>query len=281
MPGPVIFKELYYRGDRAYQLHYRATECTDARLLIVCLHGYGGNASAWDETLAILNDGATDFVTIDLPQHGLSSRVENVDDITLLGLLEDMRSIIDLVKKSHHKEVIVIGHCFGGIISTLFVSAHPQVAKKLILINSGYTLPPFLKCLTDKRLRGPILGISSRLPAWHFHGMTSYAKFKNTSDFSMPRLLTDLASVGPRYYFLLGALIADIDLTKTIQTINLPVCIIISEKDRVFPPSYSRRFAEFFKNHQMVMLPDLNHISIINNPAQVAASVEQFIHPSK
>lgn len=277
MATSLTFSELYYRGRDSYEVHYRTSMFPTAHTLIVCLHGYGGNASAWDEMLSLLNDGRYDFITIDLPQHGLSSRIDNASKLSLPGILSDIRGIIELEKKPHHKEVLLLGHCFGGLVSILFADAYPSVVNRLILVNSGYTLPPLLKPLTNNYLKKLILSFTARLPSFHTQGMASYAKYKNTSDFNVLRLLVDISSVGPKYYFRLATLIADIDLSSKIRKLSLPVCIVISEKDRVFPPAYSRRFAEIFNNHRLVVLPGQNHISIINSPEQVTAAIREFI----
>lgn len=277
MAASLTFNERYYRGNDSYQVHYRTALFPAAHTLFVCLHGYGGNASAWDETVSLLNNGSYDFITIDLPQHGLSSRVDDVSKLSLTGILSDIQGIIELEKKPHHKKVMLLGHCFGGLMSILFVDAYPSVVDRLILVNSGYTLPPFLKPLTNKRWKDLLLSMTAKLPSFHTGGMASYAKYKNTSDLNVRRLLVDVSSVGPKYYFLLATLIADIDLSSKIKAISMPTCIIMSGKDKIFPPRYSRRFAEMFKNHRLFILPDQNHISIINNPQEVTAAIGEFI----
>lgn len=273
----LVFSDVYYRTTDTHRIHYRTAMTPAAQTLIVCLHGYGGNASAWDEMLNLLNDGRCDFVAIDLPQHGLSSRIEKVSELSLTGILGDLHAIVKREKRPHHKEVLLMGHCFGGIISILLADAYPTITNRLVLINSGYSLPPLLRPLANKWLRRPILALMSKLPSFHRHGMASYAKYKNTSDFSIPRLVTDVSYVGPKYYFLLATLITDIDLSTKIKKLTHHACIIISENDRIFSPSYSRVFAGYFKHHQLAVLPNQNHISIINNPEQVAVAVRQFI----
>lgn len=277
MSAAVEFTEHYFRGKNSHKLHYRVHTSKNAKVLLVCLHGYGGNASAWDELLAFLENGNTDFLSIDLPEHGLSERVSDVAELKLTDLLEDIRSIISETKKGN-QDVVLAGHCFGGILGMLAAETYPSLFKHLILINSGYTLPPILTPLNNRPARTFLYRIAGALPGWHMKGMTSYVKFKNTSDYSIPRLLTDIASVGPKYYFQLGSLITELDLVESIKKITIPVYVVISEKDRVFSPSYSRRFASFFKNHQLIVLPNLNHISILNNPLQVATSIREFVH---
>ncbi|CAF5120198.1 unnamed protein product, partial [Rotaria sp. Silwood1] len=97
-------------------------------------HGFGGGIGLWSLTLDQLSSDRPVYA-IDLPGFARSSRpVFSLDPIEaekqFIDILEEWRIGIGL-----NKEFILLGHSFGGYLSTSYAINYPKYVKQLVLID--------------------------------------------------------------------------------------------------------------------------------------------------
>ncbi|MET3501375.1 pimeloyl-ACP methyl ester carboxylesterase [Mucilaginibacter rubeus] len=95
--------------------------------LIVIVHGSWSSAGDWAAVITQLKSAGNEVTVVNLPGHGADETP--VDQISLQGY-------VDAVKKAigSQKEVILVGHSFGGIVISEVAEQIPSQIKKLIYV---------------------------------------------------------------------------------------------------------------------------------------------------
>jgi len=94
---------------------------------IVIVHGSWSSASDWGAVSDKLKSSGNQVTLVNLPGHGT--------DVTPIGQIS-LQSYVDVVKKAigNKKDVILVGHSFGGIVISAVAEQIPTQIKKLIYV---------------------------------------------------------------------------------------------------------------------------------------------------
>jgi pimeloyl-ACP methyl ester carboxylesterase len=223
----------------------------------VFLHGWGGDLSVWGfMEQAVLAKGYS-FLSIDLRGHGYSARLKK--PTTLKQYAQDVMDIFNEIKLN---QVILVGHCFGGMVAQETALRYPNRIKKLILICSNFHLP-FWAVLGNIFL--PLLNLVKLGPK---PGHRDFSKYRGSHDISFRRLLSDIYHAGNYSYIRIYKGIKKWNKEYDLKQIKKPVLIIAGKKDIIFPPGEQKKFASLFPKAKLVYL-NTNHLAPINNPEEV------------
>jgi len=98
----------------------------------VLLHGFGNDAHIWDDVAPLLAPHYR-TVAIDLRGHGDSSHdpEQRYDYPSHVDDLERVLATLDI------ERFVLMGHSFGGRVSTVFAGRHPQRLAGLVLVDSA------------------------------------------------------------------------------------------------------------------------------------------------
>ncbi|XP_055914452.1 probable serine hydrolase [Eupeodes corollae] len=99
---------------------------------ILGLHGWLDNAGTFD-TLAPLLSPHVAFLSIDLPGHGLSSRLP---DGCCYNMMDNLVVIRMIMNQYNWDKVSLIGHSMSGIIAFLFAAIFPDKTEMIISIDA-------------------------------------------------------------------------------------------------------------------------------------------------
>ncbi len=117
-------------------IHYLSREEEGAKNpLIIMLHGFPENAHTWEALMALLPT-SLDIVAPDLPGSHLSSPLPNEKDYQVPLLIGRMAAFIEKVKKG--RQVILMGHDWGGAIAWPLAAFHQTLISKLIIVNAAH-----------------------------------------------------------------------------------------------------------------------------------------------
>ena len=95
---------------------------------IIILHGLFGSSDNWLSIAKELSDNYKIYL-VDLRNHGDSPHAE---EFTYAAMAED---IAELVEQHQIKEPIVVGHSMGGKTAMHFAVEHPELLKKLVVVD--------------------------------------------------------------------------------------------------------------------------------------------------
>ena len=99
--------------------------------LLVLLHGFPDFHYTWRDQIPALSK-QFQVVAPDLRGYNKSDKPEGVDQYKMEKLLGDIGAILDHFKQ---KQMVLVGHDWGGIIAWNFAMAHPDKVERLIILN--------------------------------------------------------------------------------------------------------------------------------------------------
>ena len=118
-------KNILFKGKT---LFYRVT---GSGPLVVLLHGFGEDGAIWKGQFDLFS-GYT-LVVPDLPGTG---RSEGIDDMSMEGLAEVVKAMID-TEGGENAVVVLIGHSMGGYITLAFAERYPDRLRSFGLFHSS------------------------------------------------------------------------------------------------------------------------------------------------
>ena len=102
----------------------------EKKMTYVLVHGSWMGAFAWDEIKPRLERAGHTVITLDLPGHGADTTP--ADKLSLEGYKQAVIAAIGT-----HKDVVLVGHSFGGVVISSVAEAIPAQLSKLVFV-AGY-----------------------------------------------------------------------------------------------------------------------------------------------
>jgi pimeloyl-ACP methyl ester carboxylesterase len=206
---------------------------------------------------------------IDLPGFGGSSlhKIEGGMSVSDYALV-----IKEFIEKLNLKNIILVGHSFGGRVGIKLVASTPSLSKegaggvieKLILVDSaGFAMnsmkknvfrfiakivSPFFKPKFMQSLRAKI-----------------YKKIDAEDYLATPELQKTFLNV------------VNEDLTEDVKKINIPTLILTGENDTDTPVVMGKKMHTLIPDSSFRILPNSGHFSFVDQPEQFVEIVKKFI----
>lgn len=259
-------------GVRIFADYYRRGEQT-----IVLLHGAGGDHSAWTVQYPPLHAAGYSTLALDLRGHGYSDRPRGADDYRLERFADD---VYDVLAALEVRDFVMVGHCFGGMVTTMFHQAHPDLSKGYLLLDTAAHAPAVPRLVAT---RAPwVIGLVGRLlellPAERralLHN--DMQPFKGTGDIQVGRLMADASHTTLRAWLMVYRGIAQYDGVASLRSMTQPVWVVVGEEDTVFTVEDSQVIHSHVPGSKLVTVPGANHIIVVNNPEVVEQLILDFI----
>lgn len=243
-------------------IHYSENGPEDAHP-IVLMHGWGCNISTVASIEQILARGLHVY-NVDLPGHGKSDEPESpwgVDAYT--HLMEDFISSLNI------KNPYLAGHSFGGRITILMASRHPEI-KKILLIDAAGIKPKrkpkyFFKVYSFKmmkRLLPLLLGKKK--------GNEIIANMRNKAGSA------DYNSSSPMMKAVMSRCVNE-DLKHVMPNIKASALLIWGKNDTATPLSDAKTMEKLIPDAGLVAFDDCGHYSFLDNPLGFRAVVNEFL----
>ncbi len=234
---------------------------------VVLIHGLGGSSESWAEFITHFVTSCN-LIAVDLRSHGLSSLPKSYSEMSPGSLANDVCSIIE---KERCAKVIVVGHCYGGMVALEVAERLQGKLQALVLINSAHRtlkIPPSIAL--------PLLKLSTYLPIYRIHHRDDFSKFYRSGDFNLLRLASDIRHTSLRTYMI--ALIHSITYYKSQLNYlySTQTLVIEGTKDRVIQPRWVKETIRLLKNAKLIKI-STNHVSPITSPKLLAKVVAEFL----
>lgn len=275
MPNALGFVDKEVVSFDGTKIFYNVVEKDGVNTCLVFLHGLGGDGGSWQKEREELYTLGYPSIAVDLRGHGLSGRPRDEGGYHIDNFTKDILAVLTAEQK---EKVVLIGHCFGAMVSLHIEANHPTTAKALVLIDTSYKRPYFAENKADHRIVNSIVSYLIR------HSPTAYkaehvntAKFYGTSDFSARRILTDVLHTSLRSYLMVSQEIMHIDLESLLKKIMVPTLILSGTDDLIFPPEAEKELADRIKNAQIEYIDGGAHMLIVNNPGDIVKDMQLFL----
>ena len=268
-------------GPAGQRVHYRDQGKRDGPPIIL-LHGSNSSLHTWEPLVERLSKDYR-IVTLDLPGHGLTGGTPD-KDYSASG----MAAAIDVVAAKLGLEHFILGgNSMGGWVAWRYALAHPGRVDALLLIDaSGMPL--------RKGEKAPESNVGFRIlkyPAgrWLATQITPRALVEQSLRGSVAKKgIVDDAMID-RYWELLRfpgnreatVLRARLDrepaMAARIGEIKAPTLILFGDKDRLINPSAAQSFHERIAGSEVVLLKNIGHLPMEEDPDATAAAIADFL----
>ena len=220
---------------------------------IVLLHGWGQNI----QMMKPIGDKMQfnhQILIVDLPGHGLSDEPDFA--WTLYDYVEMLKELIESLKL---KNIILIGHSFGGKISLLYASMHE--VKKVVVFGS-----PYKRKIEKTSLKLKILKTLKKVPginkledvAKKHIGSTDY---KNASKVMREVLVNHV----------------NLDITEEVKKIKVPLLIVWGTNDQAVPIEDAYELEKLVPGSGLVVYPGCTHYAYLENLGQTINVLKSFL----
>lgn len=220
---------------------------------LVFLHGWGQNIGM----MKMLGDKMMfnhKILLVDLPGHGSSDEPPyawTLDDFVLM-----LKELIDSLKL---KNVVLIGHSFGGKISLLYASKYE--VKKVVVFGS-----PYKQKIKKDSLKLKVLKTLKKIPG--INKFEEFAKkhigstdYKNASKVMREVLVNHVNQ----------------DITEDVKKIKVPLLIVWGSNDEMVPVADAYELEKLVPGAGLVVYPRCTHYAYLENLNQTINVLKSFL----
>ena len=240
---------------------------------VVLIHGYTDSARDWVPLLPYLAPRLR-LILVDLRGHGRSGKPECC--YTRVDFAYDIKLLLDALQI---ERADIIGHSLGSIVAQTFAEFWPERTGRVVLISSsgGHragTGPPTPKvdyAAAIRRLRDPIDPDSQFMVEWWSSPTPVDPDF-------LRRQRRDAAAIPLRVWLaVLDQGLVDTDLQRTLPRLEAPALLIWGSADPLMEEEVRQTLREALPRAQVKIFPGLGHNPFWEQPAQCAATINEFL----
>lgn len=171
---------------------------------------------------------------------------------------------------------IVLGNGYGGFVALQMVIRHPAIASRLILADCGAAF--------SEAGREAFRSMASVSKAKGLEAITEVAMrrlFAAEFQQAHPELIADrraafLRTDGKVFRAACEAL-ASLDLRGELAQVEIPVLVLVGEKDEATPPVMSQELAAGLPNARLEIIPGCAHVPQLQAPALFLEMIADFL----
>lgn len=267
----MVFPQSRFIQINDFQLHYLEWDDPD-RPPVVCLHGYTGNAYAWQPVAPEL---ARYFRVIapDLRGHGDSD--PSPHGYSIRNYVADLAEFVDRLGLGRFG---LIGLSMGGRVGMVYAAEHPGRVGRLVIVDIG----PEISRRWSQRQAEPepdsfesVEEVAERLRRGNPYLTAEYARFiashslKQRPDgryvWKWDPVLRQSPPAGP-----------DIDYWAVLSRVSCPTLVLRGEESPILDQDVAERMVKILPDGRLRVIPRAAHTLQEDNPAGFLAAVKEF-----
>ncbi len=240
---------------------------------LVLIHGFGGNKDTWNRVVAEWDD-KYHIIVIDLSGHG-----ESVSKKTLGYTITDQAERLNLFLEAKKiKNFYLVGHSMGGAIALRYAVNHKKNVNALILIDSmgmEQTKSDGV-ILVEQSDKNPLYDVCTRE---RLETLSNYSMYRAPyiPDIIKDALLSEKCARRELEKVMYEDMYKDVNVSDVGKSIDIPTLILWGEKDRMTHIDDATLFHQTIKGSQLVILKEIGHVPILEDPEQTADEIDRFI----
>ncbi len=255
------------------EIYYRTNEFKSGKPTLIFVHGLSGSSSAWWPYEKIF-EHKYNLLTLDIRGHGKSKKFPNYYDYEITHFAEDLHNLISHL---NIKKFVLISHSFASLIAAEYIKLYPENVSATVFLSPIFDLEKtFLSKIGRFVLKlSKIFDWLPFSPKLGHH--VDYAKFPNSTDWSLGRCYTDVRNTTLRAYSYCLKHSLRPKQEYFLEKIQVPVLIVHGAKDTMSPVKNSIAISQKIKNSKLVLFDNADHIVVLNNIKEVSEAIESFI----
>lgn len=233
---------------------------------LALIHGYPLDHSTWDEAASLL---ARDFDLILPDVRGLGESAAAEDAYTMADLASDLAALLDHLNID---KAYVAGHSMGGYIALAFARAHPHRLLGLALVSSQAAAD------TPERKEGRYAS-AKQVAETGVGSVVEAMTPKLSADARVQAYVRELMG-RQKPAGVIGSLKAMAEresLVAALSDLPCPILLIHGDADVLIPVERAREVKALVPSADLVELPGLGHMPMMESPAAVAEALRRFL----
>ncbi len=239
--------------------------------VVLLLHGLGVTGESWSLQFSALIKAGLRPIAPDLRGFGQSSYPGGAGRITTFA--GDMAALLQQldIAPAH-----VIGISLGGTVALQLAIDHPELVRKLVLVNTFARLQP-------KGISG-YLYFGLRMFMVHTLGMPAQARAVARHMFPKPEqessradLIRQVSQANPKAYRATMRALARFNVEDRLGTLSPPTLVITGGEDSTVDPGSQKVLVERIPNAKQEIIPGAGHAVIVDAPEIFNRLVLDFI----
>lgn len=230
---------------------------------LVFVHGWQGDRTVWRDVIAALGPRAH-AIAVDLRGSGASNAAAG--PYRLERFAADLR---DLVEHLEVDPIVLVGHSMGATVALRFALDAPQTTRGLVLVApvpaSGGGYSPKGEAYLRATAGDPIAARN-----WLTRTFAGAP-----DEMALERLCDAAARTEPNAALQSFESWAHANFAEETRKIQAPVLVIAPEHD--VPEASERKVAALLPNARNVVVADCAHYAIVEQPAEIANLVDDFV----
>jgi len=241
--------------------------------VILLVHGYTADKDIWIRFARLLKDEYR-IIVPDLPGHGDSTANMNCN----YSISSQAKYLKEFIDRLGIEKLNIVGNSMGGSISLNFTHLYQNNVKSMALFNSGGVKAPNPSEFNKLIQKG--------INPFIIKNKNDFKKLIDMSMSSPPFLPWPIKSVMYRNYKSKSNIFQKIyndisnDLWETknfLPNITIPVFILWGDNDRLIDVSCVEVFDKNISNSQAVILENIGHCPMIENPKEAVKYYKNFL----
>ena len=217
---------------------------------LVLIHGLGGSIESWRYNIDYLSSKGFRVVAPDLIGFGLSEKPRI--NYTLDLFVEQIR---ELIASLNLKEVNLVGHSLGGLVSLSLTLKHPEVIDKLVIENSAGLERKSREII--EKFMGDWWTKDKLKKFYEYIGHDPSRISDEILELRMKMYEKDEAKYA--YKSTLNMSFNCEEFKRGLEKIDKPTMIIWGAKDRLIPVRYAYEFNKLIKRSKLVVIQNAGH----------------------
>jgi len=277
----------FFKGHDDHPIYYESRGKGDP---IVFVYGIACLMNHWNHQIDYFSQTHR-VITFDLRGHHKTARPQSIENLSLVSLGCDLKSLLEHLKIS---QAHFVGHSFGAQVLLSGYKQHPEIFKTMTFINGFATNPikemfglglveKFYYFLKASYTQNPTLwktlwklGVENPLAV----PLTSLAggfNIKVTSLKDIQVYAKGVANIDLEVFLHLFEELMRFDGNSILSQIECPALIISGENDRVTPMKFQEALAQQIPHAEFLKVPYGSHCTQLDFPDYVNLRLEKFI----
>lgn len=250
---------------------YELSGPEDAPVLAL-VHGLGLNRQVWESHVSRLQHRYR-ILNYDLYGHGESVSPPRKPSLTLFS-----EQLLELLDELGIERCSIVGFSLGGMINRRFAMDHPERLRALVILNSPHERDPDAQHLVEQRALdsaagGPGATLDATIERWftsafiaghpdYIETVRGWVLANDAEDYALSRQVLAF-----------GVL----ELIRPEPPISHPTLVMTCEYDSGSTPAMSQAIAAEIDAAQVVIVPGLQHMGLVENPSFFVTEISEFL----
>ena len=240
--------------------------------VIALVHGLGLNRHTWEAHAPVFSERYR-VLNYDLYGHG-----ESVPPPTKPSLSIFAQQLKELLDELEIERCAVVGFSLGGMINRRFALDFPDRATALAILNSPHERGEEAQRAVEERASksaagGPGATLDTTLKRW----LTP--NFLENEPWMIERIRQWVMANEPDVYAQCRWVLANgvIEIIRPDPPLTLPTLVMTCENDTGSTPAMSHAIASEIPNSQTIIVPELQHLGLLERPELFTTPIMQFL----